>query len=153
MPAAWIGGSLHIPKQYFLGLLAASLLVAGLTLLWEPMWKRDITPEAGPRWIEPVAGGLLGLLAGIVGIGGGIFLAPLLYLLRWDAPKRIAATCAAFILVNSLAGLAGQASKGLASASVSTGPALARAVATRCRASPAGDQTSWTFKNFSRCSR
>ena len=114
VPAAWIGGSLHIPKQYFLGLLAASLLVAGLTLLWEPMWKREIEPEPGPRWIEPVAGGTLGLLAGIVGIGGGIFLAPLLYLLRWDAPKRIAATCAAFILVNSISGLAGQASKGVA---------------------------------------
>ena len=112
VPAAWIGGSLHIPKTYFIGLLAASLLVAGLVMLWEPMWKRDLEPEAGPRWIEPVAGGSLGLLAGIVGIGGGIFLAPLLYLLRWDAPKRIAATCAAFILVNSIAGLAGQASKG-----------------------------------------
>lgn len=116
VPAAWIGGSLHVPKQYFLGLLAASLLVAGLTLLWQPMWKREIEPEPGPRWIEPVAGGSLGLLAGIVGIGGGIFLAPLLYVLRWDAPKRIAATCAAFILVNSIAGLAGQASKGVAAA-------------------------------------
>ena len=116
VPAAWLGGSLHIPKQYFIGLLAASLLVAGLTLLWQPMWKREITPEPGPRWIEPVAGGTLGLLAGVVGIGGGIFLAPLLYLLRWDAPKRIAATCAAFILVNSIAGLGGQASKGLGAA-------------------------------------
>ena len=114
VPAAWIGGSLHIPRQVFLGLLAASLLVAGLVMLWQPMWKRDVAPEPGPRWIEPVAGGALGLLAGGVGIGGGIFLAPLLYLLRWDAPKRIAATCAAFILVNSIAGLAGQASKGIA---------------------------------------
>ena len=116
VPAAWIGGSLHIPKQYFIGLLAASLLVAGLTMLWQPMWQREIEPEPGLRWIEPVAGGTLGLLAGIVGIGGGIFLAPLLYLLRWDAPKRIAATCAAFILVNSIAGLGGQASKGMAAA-------------------------------------
>ena len=116
VPAAWIGGSLNIPKDTFLGLLAASLLVAGLTMLWQPMWQREITPEPGPRWIEPVAGGALGFLAGMVGIGGGIFLAPLLYLLRWDAPKRIAATCAAFILVNSISGLAGQASKGLSAA-------------------------------------
>ncbi|WP_309602543.1 sulfite exporter TauE/SafE family protein [Sphingomonas sp.] len=114
VPAAWIGGSLHIPKDTFVDLLAASLLVAGLTLLWEPMWKRDISPERGMLWVEPVAGGALGFLAGVVGIGGGIFLAPLLYVLRWDAPKRIAATCAAFILVNSISGLAGQASKGLA---------------------------------------
>ncbi|MEO7814180.1 MAG: sulfite exporter TauE/SafE family protein [Sphingomicrobium sp.] len=121
VPAAWIGGSLHIPKTYFLGLLAASLLVAGLVMLWEPMWKRELEPEAAPRWIEPVAGGSLGLLAGIVGIGGGIFLAPLLYLLRWDAPKRIAATCAAFILVNSISGLAGQASKGIAAVGTALG--------------------------------
>ena len=113
VPAAWLGGALHIQKEYFIGLLAASLLVAGLTMLWQPMWKREITPEPGPRWIEPVAGGALGFLAGVVGIGGGIFLAPLLYVLRWDAPRRIAATCAAFILVNSISGLAGQASKGL----------------------------------------
>ena len=114
VPAAWIGGSLHVEKEHFIGLLAASLLVASLVMLWQPYWKRDITPEQGRRWVEPVAGGALGLLAGIVGIGGGIFLAPLLYVLRWDAPRRIAATCAAFILVNSIAGLAGQASKGLA---------------------------------------
>ena len=113
VPAAWLGGRLVVEKDLFVGLLAGSLLVAGLTMLWQPYWKRDITPAPSPRWIEPVAGGGLGFLAGVVGIGGGIFLAPLLYLLRWDGPRRIAATCAAFILVNSIAGLAGQASKGL----------------------------------------
>lgn len=116
VPAAWLGGRLVIEQQLFVGLLAGSLLVAGLTMLWQPVWKREIEPARGPRWIEPVAGGGLGLLAGMVGIGGGIFLAPLLYLLRWDSPRRIAATCAAFILVNSIAGLAGQASKGLVAA-------------------------------------
>ena len=114
VPAAWLGGRLVVEKEMFVGLLAGSLLLAGLTMLWQPYWKREIEPALGPRWVEPVAGGSLGLLAGIVGIGGGIFLAPLLFLLRWDTPRRIAATCAAFILVNSIAGLAGQASKGLA---------------------------------------
>lgn len=114
VPAAWLGGWLVVERELFVGLLAGSLLVAGLTMLWQPYWKREIEPAAGPRWIEPVAGGGLGFLAGMVGIGGGIFLAPLLYLLRWDTPRRIAATCAAFILVNSVSGLAGQASKGLA---------------------------------------
>lgn len=113
VPAAWIGGRLMVDRDLFIGLLAGSLLVAGLVMMWEPKWKHDIAPALTPRWVEPVAGGGLGLLAGIVGIGGGIFLAPLLYLLRWDAPRRIAATCAVFILVNSIAGLAGQASKGL----------------------------------------
>lgn len=112
VPAAWIGGRLMVERDLFIGLLAGSLLVAGLVMLWEPRWKREVAPSPSPRWVEPVAGGGLGLLAGIVGIGGGIFLAPLLYLLRWDSPRRIAATCAAFILVNSIAGLAGQASKG-----------------------------------------
>jgi uncharacterized membrane protein YfcA len=116
VPAAWLGGRLPVPKELFVGLLAAALLAAGLTMLWQPYWRRDIAPApaAGPRWIEPAAGAGLGFLAGVVGIGGGIFLAPLLYLLRWDAPRRIAATCAVFILVNSIAGLGGQASKGLA---------------------------------------
>ena len=111
VPAAWIGGSLHIRKEHFIALLAASLLIAGLTMLSQPVWEQEFSPEPGPRWVEPTAGGVLGLIAGIVGIGGGIFLAPLLYALRWDVPKKIAATCAAFILVNSIAGLAGQASK------------------------------------------
>lgn len=114
VPAAWIGGHWMVEKEMFLWLLAGSLLVAGLTMLLQPYWRREVVAASGPRWIEPVAGGGLGLLAGLVGIGGGIFLAPLLYLLRWDSPRRIAATCAAFILVNSLAGLAGQASKGIA---------------------------------------
>lgn len=116
VPAAWIGGRLMVERELFIALLAGSLLVAGLVMLWEPKWKREIARTPGPRWVEPVAGGSLGLLAGIVGIGGGIFLAPLLYLMCWDAPRRIAATCAAFILVNSIAGLAGQASKGMAAA-------------------------------------
>lgn len=114
VPAAWLGGRLVVEKELLVGLLAGSLLVAGLAMLWQPYWKREIEPVPGPHWIEPVVGGGLGFLAGMVGIGGGIFLAPLLYLLRWDSPKRIAATCATFILVNSIAGLAGQASKGLA---------------------------------------
>ena len=116
VPAAWLGGALMVERELFVGLLAGSLLVAGLVMLWEPQWKRAMEPTPSPRWIEPVAGGGLGFLAGVVGIGGGIFLAPVLYLLRWDAPRRIAATCAAFILVNSIAGLAGQASKGMAAA-------------------------------------
>lgn len=116
VPAAWLGGQLPIGETLFVGLLAISLLVAGLLMLWQPYWKREAVAARRARWIEPVAGGVLGFLAGVVGIGGGIFLAPLLYLLRWGAPRAIAATCAAFILVNSIAGLAGQASKGLGAA-------------------------------------
>ncbi len=55
-----------------------------------------------------VAGAVLGLLAGLVGIGGGIFLAPLMLNLRWGQPRQVAAVCSVFILLNSTAGLAGQ---------------------------------------------
>lgn len=112
VPAAWIGGRLVVAETIFTGLLAMSLLVAGLLMLWQPLWEKAASPSIRSRWVEPVAGGLLGFLAGMVGIGGGIFLAPLLYMLRWGPPKAIAGTCAVFILANSLSGLGGQLAKG-----------------------------------------
>ncbi|WP_309661299.1 sulfite exporter TauE/SafE family protein [Sphingomonas sp.] len=125
VPAAWLGGRLVIGETLFVGLLAAALLIAGLLMLWQPYWEHaSQSPRTGASWVEPVAGGVLGFVAGVVGIGGGIFLAPLLYLLRWASPKAIAATCAAFILVNSISGLVGQASKGLAVAGAVIGDHL-----------------------------
>ncbi len=125
VPAAWLGGRLIVGETLFVGLLAAALLLAGLMMLWQPHVERaSQAAPAGPRWIEPVGGGVLGFVAGIVGIGGGIFLAPLLYLLRWAPPKAIAATCAAFIFVNSIAGLMGQASKGISATAAMIGDHL-----------------------------
>ena len=112
IPFAWIGGRLAVAETVFVGLLAASLIVAGLLMLWQPLWEKEAPVAVRSRWLEPAAGGALGLLAGMVGIGGGIFLAPLLYMLRWGTPKAIAGTCAVFILANSLSGLAGQLAKG-----------------------------------------
>jgi hypothetical protein len=111
VPMAWLGGRLEVPELLFVGLLAVSLLVAGLLMLWPPQGQREGQAPRRGRWLEPVAGGLLGLLAGVVGIGGGVFLAPLLYMLRWGSERAIAGTCAVFILVNSIAGLAGQLGK------------------------------------------
>jgi uncharacterized membrane protein YfcA len=111
IPFAWLGGRLVVAEIVFVGLLAVSLLAAGLLMLWQPAGQEEAPPRSTARWVEPVAGGALGFLAGIVGIGGGIFLAPLLYLLRWGTPRAIAGTCAVFILVNSIAGLAGQLTK------------------------------------------
>ena len=124
IPAAWLGGRLLIGELLFVALLGTSLLLAGLLMLWQPAPPPAAAPVGGSRWVEPLAGAGLGFAAGVVGIGGGIFLAPLLYLLRWGPPKRIAATCAAFILVNSIAGLAGQASKGLGAAGAVIGEHL-----------------------------
>ena len=112
VPFAWLGGRLAIAETVFVGLLAASLLAAGLLMLWQPDWEKEAPPVLRSRLAEPLAGGALGFLAGLVGIGGGIFLAPLLYMLRWGPPKAIAGTCAVFILANSLSGLAGQLAKG-----------------------------------------
>jgi len=116
IPFAWVGGRLVVAEMVFVGLLAASLLAAGLLMLWQPLWEKEAPAAAHSRWLEPVAGGALGFLAGVVGIGGGIFLAPLLYMLRWGPPKAIAGTSAVFILANSLSGLAGQLAKGSAAA-------------------------------------
>jgi hypothetical protein len=114
IPLAWLGGRLAVAETVFVGLLAASLLAAGLLMLRQPRWQREGPPGLASRPVQLAAGGALGFLAGVVGIGGGIFLAPLLYLTRWGPPRAIAGACALFILVNSAAGLAGHLAKGYA---------------------------------------
>ncbi len=113
IPAAWIGGYIDISKEIFIGLLGLSLFLAGVRMLI-PEQKHhnpdNIIINKNPI-IYFIIGGILGLLAGLVGIGGGIFLAPILYMMKWDNAKKIAATCSVFILVNSLSGIIGQAMK------------------------------------------
>ena len=105
-PLAFLGGLTPIREGAFLTLLGASLTFAALALLL-PV-ARDGRARPQPQWVMPLAAAPLGYLAGLVGIGGGIFLAPLLHLTRWDGARQIAATASLFILINSLAGLAGQ---------------------------------------------
>lgn len=109
-PFAWAGGLTPIPRTLFLGLLGASLAVAGLLLLIQRERVHD-PARAASGWQEPAIGAAIGYLSGLVGIGGGIFLSPFLFLQRWGAAREIAATASFFILVNSLAGLAGQLMK------------------------------------------
>ncbi len=111
VPLAWVGGRILVPEMAFTILLAASLAAAGLAMLLQGPADAAATESPRTRWLEPAVGGALGLLSGVVGIGGGIFLAPVLHLMRWADAKVIAATCAVFILVNSVAGLAGQLGK------------------------------------------
>ena len=123
VPAALIGGMLPVSKPVFAGLLGGSLLVAGLLLA--------VQREPGERepgrfaLVGPLIAAPLGLLAGIVGIGGGIFLAPVLHLIGWDRAKRVAATASVFILANSVAGLIGQLSKLGSSGVTALDPVLA----------------------------
>ena len=113
VPMAWLGGRLPVSELVFAGLLGGSLLFAGASLLvpGPPVDAGSAPAPASRRWLGPASGGGAGLLAGIVGIGGGIFLAPVLHLTRWGHAKAIAGTCSAFILVNSIAGLGGQVTK------------------------------------------
>jgi len=168
VPTAYLGGLTPVSQKTFFILLAFSLTIAGLRLLWIGKETKEITtfnnnsphaisfmtgpaaphPQfrhrshpfaAGANWgppgrvtrhevlksrnisnkifsyllylLYPLLGTSLGYLSGLVGIGGGIFLAPILYLTRWEQTSKIAATCNFFILVNSLSGLAGQIMK------------------------------------------
>ena len=111
VPLAWYGGQLPIDSWLIAELLGWSLVVAGLLLIASPAYAATGQPERWRHWSAIAVAGPLGLLSGMVGIGGGIFLAPLLHLLRWDDGRRVAGTAALFILVNSLAGIAGQLSK------------------------------------------
>ena len=110
-PAAFLGGLTPIGERNFLLLLGASLVLTGLTLLI-PVAKGDEAQPTKAARFAPFVAPPLGYLAGLVGIGGGIFLAPLLHLVRWAEAKSVAATAALFILVNSLFGLVGQILKG-----------------------------------------
>ena len=109
-PAAFLGGLTPIGETAFLSLLGAALLLTALTMLI-PLADSDGQPARWTRY-TPLAAAPLGYLAGLVGIGGGIFLAPLLHLARWNSARAIAATASFFILVNSLFGLMGQVLKG-----------------------------------------
>lgn len=111
VPAAWIGGRLEITELFFVFLLGVALLITGLQMLFEN--NKPITNASlkSPSPVAFVIGATIGLLAGLVGIGGGIFLAPILYRLNWGTGREIAAMSSIFILANSVAGLSGQLTK------------------------------------------
>ncbi len=111
VPAAFLGGLLRIPPQVYGWLLAFALLAAALRLVMTLPSNSEATQHPS-RITAGLAGSGIGLLSGIVGVGGGIFLSPLMVLMRWASVKQTAAISAAFILVNSLSGLAARATTG-----------------------------------------
>lgn len=118
VPMAFIGGLIPLDATLYFLLLGMSLVFAGISLMLR------IAPDdralSQRRWgLAGGIGAVLGLLSGMVGIGGGIFLAPILHHLRWASSKTIAALCSFFILINSLSGLAGQTLKTGAASAVS----------------------------------
>ncbi len=113
VPMAWLGGHLQVSEHAFIGILGLALLATSMQMAWNALHTpvRRSEREFKPWLIGLPAGGFIGLVAGVAGIGGGIFLAPLLYLVGWAHPRKIAALSSGFILVNSIAGLAGQLTK------------------------------------------
>jgi uncharacterized membrane protein YfcA len=108
MPCAWLGSRVHLSPHVYKIVLGAVLSAAGLVLLLRSRWQTDQVPLQ--KFFLPVAlliGTGLGFLAGLTGIGGGVFLSPVLYLFRWVKPKTTGGIAAGFIVLNSIAGLAG----------------------------------------------
>ena len=113
IPFAFIGGTLVLDKEIFEILLFLVLLVAGIILLINnrSYEEKNIIIKKIHLLISIPIGIILGLISGIVGIGGGIFLSPILFLLKADKPKNIVTTASLFILLNSISGIFGQLTK------------------------------------------
>jgi len=110
IPLAFVGGSLSIDKDFFEILLFIILTLAGIVLLLKFKSfdeKKEIYKKIH-KVIATLIGGAIGFISGVVGIGGGIFLSPILLLVRVDSAKNIATAASLFILINSISGLAGQ---------------------------------------------
>ncbi len=113
IPLAFIGGSLPIEKKFFEILLFIVLAIAGSLLLFKFRSYDDKEKDYKkiPIIISIFIGGILGFVSGAVGIGGGIFLSPILFLLRVGKPKHIITAASLFILINSFSGIIGQLTK------------------------------------------
>lgn len=110
IPLAFLGGYLKISAQLFYILLGVTLLFAAITMWFTNKTSNNTKTEKSIKTTSSVGiGGFIGLISGMVGIGGGIFLAPILHITYWDTPKKIAAASSFFILINSLFGFTGQA--------------------------------------------
>jgi uncharacterized membrane protein YfcA len=108
VPMAFIGGAYTINSTAYKVLVGLALLLA----MWRLLWEGDDSDRirAPVLWVALPIGALLGLVSGLTGVGGGIFLSPLLLLFHWTSMRGSVAIAAAFILLNSIAGLAGYAS-------------------------------------------
>jgi uncharacterized protein len=113
IPFAFFGASMSITKELFEILLFIVLIIAGIFLLIESKAFNDdqIKINSIPKLIAIFIGSIIGFTSGIVGIGGGIFLSPILFLMKAGYPKQIATTASLFILINSIFGVAGQLTK------------------------------------------
>jgi len=111
VPAAWLGGLTPISQNIFISILGVLLVIAGLLIIARSFLEKtqiEINYNGDGIASSILLGGGIGYMSGLIGIGGGIFLAPLLLLFRWGKAREVAATASIFILFNSIAGLIGQ---------------------------------------------
>ena len=115
VPFAFFGASISIDKNLFEILLFLILLIAGIFLLLESKSfnKDQVKIRYIPKILSIIIGSIIGFISGLIGIGGGIFLSPILFLLKAGYPKHITSTASLFILINSLFGVAGQLTKNM----------------------------------------
>ena len=110
IPMAFLGGTMTLSDSIYKKILAVCIILSIIRLLYQ--FNRNNEPNRPiPVWAGVLSGGIIGLISGMIGIGGGIILSPLMLLMRWASLKEIAAVSALFIFVNSLAGLYGQMTK------------------------------------------
>ena len=107
MPAAFVGGGIHLGADFYRPLVGILLWAAALRLFWQPRQLAERPVRAPSLAITMPMGLALGLLAGLTGTGGGIFLSPLIILFAWEQPRHTSGVAAGFIFLNSIAGLAG----------------------------------------------
>ena len=121
IPLAFIGGSLEIDKNLFEIFLFIVLGIAGTLLLinFKSYDDNESTYRNIPILISILIGGTLGFVSGVVGIGGGIFLSPILFLIKAAKPKHIVTAASLFILINSISGVIGQLTKNVVLSDIS----------------------------------
>lgn len=112
IPAALLGGYLKLTDQIYFILLYVVLTFVAIRLLFFSKRLEARTLRLPPLWVVPLVGLGIGLLSGIVGIGGGIFLSPVIIFAGWGTPKQSSAVAAAFIVLNSISGLVGRLTGG-----------------------------------------
>ena len=113
IPFAFFGASISIEKNLFELLLFVVLMMAGMFLLIESKTFNKYETEINqiPKIISVAIGSIIGFISGLIGIGGGIFLSPILFIMKAGYPKHITSTASLFILINSIFGVAGQLTK------------------------------------------
>ncbi len=111
IPMSFLGGYFPIKEKSFFIILGISLVAAALLLWFQQSIQKRSTTITNATVLNLGIGSSVGFLSGLVSIGGGIFLSPILHLLKWDDAKKISAIASLFILVNSISGLAGQLSR------------------------------------------